>query len=482
MRTRLLAAVLLVVACGRSETHGQTGAVSAGSKPLSPLLLRDAQGKMVAAPEPNPAKPVNYIQWLNDMLSKGVTDNAAELYREAFKLLDDGDLVPDELDKAMTGPWKDLPNLSTWLTADKACLDTFRKATLKRQCYHEIPLADLYDQGLDTWVAASKEPRFREWLLVAIPPHLSAHRTLSKTLVAEGWRDWKVNREDPVIDNTVIVLRGVRHLDDQPALFPHLVGSACVSLVYETLRKALSRSGDADALAQRLVGTLSDAVDPPLDLSNPRWLSYEALAIRDTCQRLFSPGEKQGAWRVSKTMLAVITPINVKDLSFGKVPENADKELAQIGYEATLREFDELFQQTRAFLAKPNPGAAKDGENILTNIENSRNPLVKLAMFTPTHFRRLEERRIANRRATHLVVQLHVYHGKNHTFPDLLDDLKTADLKELRIDPFSGKDFVYKKQDKSFILYSVAQDLKDDGGQHDDSWETGDFVFWPVKP
>lgn len=48
-------------------------------------------------------------------------------------------------------------------------------------------------------------------------------------------------------------------------------------------------------------------------------------------------------------------------------------------------------------------------------------------------------------------------------------------------DPFSGKDFGYRKQGKSFLLYSVGVNLQDDGGKHDPLWEKDDFVFWPVQ-
>lgn len=32
-------------------------------------------------------------------------------------------------------------------------------------------------------------------------------------------------------------------------------------------------------------------------------------------------------------------------------------------------------------------------------------------------------------------------------------------------DPFSGKDFIYKRQEKGFILYSIGRNMKDDGGK-----------------
>ena len=52
-------------------------------------------------------------------------------------------------------------------------------------------------------------------------------------------------------------------------------------------------------------------------------------------------------------------------------------------------------------------------------------------------------------------------------------------LAELRVDPFSGQDFVYQRQGESFTLYTVGDNLKDDGGRHDPRWADGDFVFWP---
>lgn len=61
---------------------------------------------------------------------------------------------------------------------------------------------------------------------------------------------------------------------------------------------------------------------------------------------------------------------------------------------------------------------------------------------------------------------------------------------DFKIDPFSGRPFVYKPTDNGFTLYSLGVDRDDDGGQHDarfgeprDRKRTapdGDFVFWPV--
>ncbi len=61
-------------------------------------------------------------------------------------------------------------------------------------------------------------------------------------------------------------------------------------------------------------------------------------------------------------------------------------------------------------------------------------------------------------------------------------------MKAIPIDPFSDKPLVYKRTEDGFTLYSVSENLTDDGGKVfiDDEgrvrmWaDEGDAVFWPV--
>jgi hypothetical protein len=56
------------------------------------------------------------------------------------------------------------------------------------------------------------------------------------------------------------------------------------------------------------------------------------------------------------------------------------------------------------------------------------------------------------------------------------NDLSEFD-KELRTDPYTGREFVYKAAGNQFSIYSVGEDLKDDGGQTDESYSSKDLTL-----
>jgi hypothetical protein len=77
-------------------------------------------------------------------------------------------------------------------------------------------------------------------------------------------------------------------------------------------------------------------------------------------------------------------------------------------------------------------------------------------------FRRDEA--IARRALVGAVLGVELCRQKMGRYPATLDDVrKTLDWK-IAEDPFSGKDLVYKQVGETYLLYSIGEDLKDDGG------------------
>jgi hypothetical protein len=67
-------------------------------------------------------------------------------------------------------------------------------------------------------------------------------------------------------------------------------------------------------------------------------------------------------------------------------------------------------------------------------------------------------------RGIQIFAAIKLYEKKNARPPASLNDLKGDCISELPKDPFSGRDYVYKVRGRDWILYSVWDNLTDDGG------------------
>jgi hypothetical protein len=99
----------------------------------------------------------------------------------------------------------------------------------------------------------------------------------------------------------------------------------------------------------------------------------------------------------------------------------------------------------------------------------------------------------ADRRATRIVFALHRHHNRTGKWPFTLGELRPILPASIRIDPFSGKPFVYRLENDQPLLYSAGYNAKDDGGTHvpyqkqeqlvdgKDVVVEADYVYWPVQ-
>ncbi|MCH7925741.1 MAG: hypothetical protein IIC51_09425 [Planctomycetes bacterium] len=212
---------------------------------------------------------------------------------------------------------------------------------------------------------------------------------------------------------------------------------------------------------------------PPLNLQ----AQMGRIMVWDFCQRAFEPAEKTGSWKIHGPMLKFF-PRQFTDSEMNKI--------RGIGFDATLREADQFFDaldewiDTPVHLTKSEKVGKQRGPRFKRIKDESKNPLLDSLLPSLGRFRLLHERITATQRATHLIVHLHDYRKKNGVFPASLDQLDLSDLPELRIDPFSGRDFAYRSTEKGFQLYSFGANFQDDGGRHTNWKGDGDVVFWPV--
>ena len=74
------------------------------------------------------------------------------------------------------------------------------------------------------------------------------------------------------------------------------------------------------------------------------------------------------------------------------------------------------------------------------------------------------DRAIARLAGARLFVGLHAYRNRFGSYPASLDELREKLNWRLPTDPFSGKPFAYRRKGSGFVLYSIGEDLKDNGG------------------
>jgi hypothetical protein len=67
---------------------------------------------------------------------------------------------------------------------------------------------------------------------------------------------------------------------------------------------------------------------------------------------------------------------------------------------------------------------------------------------------------------------------KNGEYPQALSLLAPDFVDKLPVDPFSGKDFIYRREGSGFVVYSVGPNMTDNGGVEDaKNRDAGDIVW-----
>ena len=82
----------------------------------------------------------------------------------------------------------------------------------------------------------------------------------------------------------------------------------------------------------------------------------------------------------------------------------------------------------------------------------------------------------ARAQVTRLAIACKVFESETGEPPSGLEKLMPAYFEELPLDPYTGKDFVYRLlPEGGFVIYSVGSDERDDGGISSDDivWQEG---------
>jgi hypothetical protein len=112
-------------------------------------------------------------------------------------------------------------------------------------------------------------------------------------------------------------------------------------------------------------------------------------------------------------------------------------------------------------------------------------PAVVTAMLTPVFGKAFacRDQAIARLRIAQVTLSLKAYRSERGEYPESLKELEAFVGRELPMDPFSGKPFVYRREGTGLLLYSLGANLEDDGGVVPERRvvEEGDIVMRCVR-
>lgn len=335
-----------------------------------------------------------------------------------------------------------------------------------------------------------------------LTPTLVSHRLAAKVLIQDAWRQGK----DGNIDTLVMIeaIGACLGLGDQiksSSFIGQLVSVAIREPTYDTVRRALDQDvfipAELIVLQERLQSCDSDSM---MCMDAP----YEITYLLDFLQFAYLPADGHWPWppepnmaNVAKLERYVKAHVQAGDLYDLYSPAldlrgEIDKHDPRRGVQQLIR----LERRRRQIAQKHLPQEA--GQELVALHEAFKqdpgNHVILRQFLEPAYesWVFLPARGEALRRATHLLVALHVVRAERGSWPEALDAVKGMVNKDVLIDPFSRQPFIYRVNGENMTLYSVGYDGRDNGGKHDRHWgrpvpkdaqpgEGADYVFWPFQ-
>lgn len=330
---------------------------------------------------------------------------------------------------------------------NEECLKRFARASRTDQCY---------------WAAKAESG-----LTDAFFPTLKPVRGIARAASARARLRLAAGDHFTALGDIDALLRCANHLAAQPSVIQYLGGLALRALVDDLLL---------------LASTLPDAPNPQMVLSRlqridgsypkPIFLLGEqplALGYAQGCLR-----DQDGDGRFDR----MVIPPNEAMPEGLDMPQQPPMTLREIvddvrGASDAWRDvWTDDYEKARALNQR------------LMGQDSDKEPTTIAQMYADWWgVNQLDRAARASRNGVRLVLALHAYRQSHGDWPPSLDAGIPKELAEFRLDPFSGKDLVYRLENGQPLLYSVSRDSVDDGGARPANgkrWaDDGDAVFWP---
>lgn len=405
-------------------------------------------------PAPNLRKPVNYISWVNDYLSTDCYPDSLAVYDGFWRYTDENGMPdPNEKVKRVLFELVDGP---VWKVCQYHSLEEYLKTA--------APYIELFKQ-------AAKKPQYcMELKEEFVMPWTASGEYAVQSLLVHAWKEGE-NHEELLKKAWSVGLKHANHLGNTGVLLSIRRADRIRVLVYQSIITALC-SGIISREDCDSIRTTLELTPSLFDITKAVYVEW-AAELR-VLQKFYMGNEV-------KKELAQEYGIDIEKLT---ASTSKPTDLA-----ATVdRYFTEVLALSKSHGNIQTVVKAQDVRNeLIISAPVKTNPLVHILLSRIDPVFLDELRALAAYRSVAVILLLHDFYEKNGKWPASLSELKVKEGSKLLIDPFSQGEFIYKATTTSFILYSVGEDQKDNGGTHKNwNWwgvaqEGTDVVFWPVE-
>lgn len=362
-------------------------------------------------------------------------ENAALLYQKAFTLMQEGNKEERKAFKAVfkgsriNWPEADTLLIRSLLKKNEGALDLVRQATLRDKC--RFPLE--YEKGYGMLV-----------------PHLSKMRQPARLLAAKALLQNEEGKIEEALKTCQIGFRLGKSLLTEPILISQLVRIAINAITSQALEVILNQNEAQPTTYEALIRELDDLE------------GHTAFA------RSLETERAGGLWAFSQirkkpSMVRALLPQDAQARLYGSYPLRPI--LLKMDEVYYLRMMERMIAPSRL----PYYQAIAEVKDFDKELENVPRYCLLTRMILPALGRAsiVQARSEARIRAGKLALALKIYKAKKGVYPQSLKSLTPAILPQLPKDPFTGKDYVYRREGEGFLVYSVGQNLKDDNGAFD---------------
>jgi len=289
-------------------------------------------------------------------------------------------------------------------------------------------------------------------------PEFAQMRNLARLLAMQAQYEAEMGNTDAALQDVRRLFIMTRHVSTEPVLIGTLVARALDALANGTLAKVL------------LISSLDikQARDFEASLPQVDWKAAISRALLG--ERTFTIA--------SFNYIPGLIDMNANQSPFVEFPkplawflQHATAPLHKLDETYSLRLWQEILTNTKN---SPIPVPLNYNQEIDKKIQRApwyaRMTKITLPVFMNQGI--LFNRTEVGRRQREIALALTVYHSQHHKYPATLNEAETVWKSTFPLDPYSNKPFRYKSDGKTFLLYSVNEDGKDNGGRWKQEPET----------